>query len=106
MGVSSDITERKAAEAALRSARAEAERANLAKSTFLAAAGRDLRQPVRSLTLLLSVIKGQVAGLPDAFEAVGSAEAAVNGLSGLLAAILDVSRLDVGAGAPKASGST
>ena len=106
MGVSSDITERKTAETEVRTARAEAEKANLAKSTFLAAAGRDLRQPLQSLTLFLSVIKARVAGLPDALEAVHRAEAAVNGLSELLTAIVDASRLDVGAAAAKAPGST
>ena len=96
MGVSSDITERKAAEADSRDAKAEAEKVNRAKSTFLAAASDDLRPPLQSLTVLLSVIKRHVAGPPDAVEAVHGAEAAVKDLSGLLTAFLDVSRLDAG----------
>jgi len=62
--VSFDITQAKTAEAELQLAKAEAERASLAKSKFLAAASHDLRQPVQSLTLLLSMIKRQVADKP------------------------------------------
>ena len=94
--VSSDITKHKAAEAELQLARAEAERASLAKSKFLAAASHDLRQPVQSLTLLLAMIKRQVADKPKAAEAANLAEAALKGLSSLLTGILDISRLEAG----------
>ena len=91
IGISSDITERKAVEAALRAAVAESDRANRAKAAFLAAASQDLRQPVQSLTLLLSVIRRQVAEQPETTETVLVAEAELNGLSGLLDGILDIS---------------
>jgi two-component system, sensor histidine kinase and response regulator len=94
--VSSDITKSKAAEAELQLAKAEAERASLAKSKFLAAASHDLRQPVQSLTLLLAMIKRQVADKPKAAEGVNLAETALKGLSSLLTGILDISRLEAG----------
>jgi PAS domain S-box-containing protein len=94
--VSFDITQAKTAEAELQLAKAEAERASLAKSKFLAAASHDLRQPVQSLTLLLAMIKRQVADKPKAAEGVNLAEAALKGLSGLLTGILDISKLEAG----------
>jgi len=94
--VSSDITKHKAAEAELQLAKAEAERASVAKSKFLAAASHDLRQPVQSLTLLLAMIKRQVADKPKAAEGVNLAETALKGLSSLLTGILDISRLEAG----------
>jgi PAS domain S-box-containing protein len=98
--VSSDITKQKAAKAELQIAKAEAERASLAKSKFLAAASHDLRQPVQSLTLLLAIIKREVADKPKAAEGVNLAEAALKGLSSLLTGILDISRLEAGVVAP------
>jgi len=95
-----DISERKQAERALALAKAEAERANIAKSKFLAAASHDLRQPVQSLTLLLSLIKGQVKDKPKTADAVEMAKSAVNSLNGLLTGILDISKLDAGVVAP------
>ena len=98
-----DVTERKAAEFALRAAKDESDRANRAKSTFLAAASHDLRQPVQSLTLLLSVIKRHAAEQPKAAQAVVMADAALNSLSGLLNGILDLSKLDAGLVTPVAA---
>lgn len=62
IGISRDITRRKTAEEKLRQARDEAERANLAKSKFLASASHDLRQPLQSLVLFAGVLKGYVEG--------------------------------------------
>ncbi len=95
-----DITERKKAEQALALAKTEAERANVAKSKFLAAASHDLRQPVQSLTLLLSAIKGQVKDRPRTASAVEMAKSAVDSLNGLLTGILDISKLGAGVVTP------
>jgi len=84
-------------------ASSEALRADRAKSKFLAAASHDLRQPVQSLVLLLSVIKRQLPDTPTAAEAVRLAQDSVKSLTGMLAGILDLSRLDAHVIAPTVS---
>jgi PAS domain S-box-containing protein len=91
-----DISARKQAELALALAKAEAERANIAKSKFLAAASHDLRQPVQSLTLLLSAMQRHVMDKPKAANIVAMANASMASLNGMLTGILDISRLDAG----------
>ena len=91
-----DISERKRIEGQIAEARNEAERANRAKSKFLAAASHDLRQPVQSLVLLMALVERQIAANPEARQTLAMMQKAVNGLEGLLTAILDISRLDAG----------
>jgi signal transduction histidine kinase/CheY-like chemotaxis protein len=86
--------------AEIRAAMTEAERANLAKSKFLATASHDLRQPVQSLTLLLSVVGRQVAGMPKAANTVEMAKASMASLNAMLTGMLDISRLDAGVVTP------
>ncbi|UEM24382.1 PAS domain-containing protein (plasmid) [Skermanella mucosa] len=95
IGVSRDITERKAREEALRQAKEEAERANLAKSKFLAAASHDLRQPLQSLTLFTGVLRGHVQSARGQ-QALQHLEHGLDTLKALLDSLLDVSRLDAG----------
>ena len=64
-GTATEITEQKQMEEALREATLDAERANRAKSKFLASASHDLRQPVQSLVLLLALIERQVGDQPE-----------------------------------------
>ncbi|MCW2241835.1 PAS domain-containing hybrid sensor histidine kinase/response regulator [Azospirillum canadense] len=89
-----DITARKEAEEALRQAKEDAEQANLAKSTFLAAASHDLRQPMQSLLLFLDVLKPHVA--PKGQEALKHLGHGLDVLRDLLDSLLDISRLDAG----------
>ena len=95
-----DLICRKQVESDLRAAKAEADRNSLAKSKFLAAASHDLRQPVQSLTLLLSTIERQVADKPRAAHLVDMANASMANLNRMLTGILDISRLDAGVIAP------
>ena len=81
---------------ALARAKAEAERANVAKSKFLAAASHDLRQPVQSLVLQMAVAEHQIVDNPRALETLGKMRGSLEGLNGLLGAILDISWLDAG----------
>jgi PAS domain S-box-containing protein len=95
-----DITERKLSEDALRQAHVEAERANRAKSRFLAAASHDLRQPLQAAHLFAAALR---IGLErrDDLELLGSIEDALKAGNALLDALLDVSRLDAGVLTPK-----
>jgi PAS domain S-box-containing protein len=95
-----DITAEIEGTRTLAAAKADAERANQSKSRFLAAASHDLRQPVQSLVLLLSVIERQGARNPQTLETTKLMRAAVDGLHGLLNSVLDISRLDAGVVAP------
>lgn len=119
-GIMRDITARKAAEDALRKAMDEAEtareeaelareeallakdaaeRADLAKSKFLAAASHDLRQPVQSLFFFGYSLAQSLRDHPAA-PLMNSMQEAMNGLLLLLDSLLDVSRLDAGVVTP------
>ena len=83
------------ATAALREQRDTAERASSAKTRFLAAASHDLRQPMHALSLLVAALKQeQTAALRD--ELLKRIDATSEAMSGLLDALLDISRLDAG----------
>lgn len=74
-----------------------AERANKAKSRFLAAASHDLRQPLHALSLFAADLQRQIRsgtakGLPRLAEQISTSTAV---LSELLDSLLDISRLDV-----------
>jgi len=55
-----DVTEQEAVAEALRTAKKEADRATAIKTRFLAAASHDLRQPLQSVGLYLSVLSRQL----------------------------------------------
>jgi two-component system, sensor histidine kinase len=72
-----------------------AEQASAAKSKFLAAASHDLRQPLHALGLFTAALRERVTGI-ETKPLMGSIEQSVSALSGLLDALLDLSRLDAG----------
>lgn len=96
-----DITARKQSESALEAAKAEAEKANNAKSRFLAAASHDLRQPLSALSLYVNLLEHHVS--PDSGDIVSSIQHCVVSLSELLTDLLDISKLDAGVVTPKPS---
>ncbi len=83
------------AQAALR-AREEAERANLSKSKFLAAASHDLRQPLQSALLFAAALAPGLTD-PRAKRTAANLELSLEALRSLLDRLLDISKLDAGA---------
>jgi PAS domain S-box-containing protein len=94
-----DVTERKLVERELKETRAQADRANLAKSHFLATASHDLRQPLQSLALLNGALQRLITD-GDALEALAQQDQAIGAMSRLLNALLDISKLESGAVKP------
>jgi PAS domain S-box-containing protein len=97
-----DVSERQRFEAELMAAReaadtarAAADRANQAKSRFLATASHDLRQPLQSLALLTGALRRTVTGA-DAAEVLVQQEHAVGTMARLLSTLLDLSKLESG----------
>ena len=91
-----DVTDRKRIQTELMQAREAAERANLAKSRFLATASHDLRQPLQTLSLLNGTLR-RVVRDPVAGEAVAQQGQAIDAMSRLTNALLDISKLESGA---------
>lgn len=96
-----DMTERRAIDASLVAARAEAERANSAKSRFLATASHDLRQPMHSMRLLNAAMRKLEPQNVELRELLQRQDMAIENATHLLDALLDVSRLESGAISPQ-----
>jgi PAS domain S-box-containing protein len=97
-----DVTDRKRVEAELvvarqvaEQARETADRANSAKSRFLATASHDLRQPLQALALLNGTMRRMI-GDAELLEANSHQEQAIGAMSRLLNALLDISKLESG----------
>jgi len=95
-----DITDRREIQNALREAREIADRANQAKSRFLATASHDLRQPLQALSLLNGTMRRLVTD-PTLADALAQEEQAIGAMSRLLNALLDISKLESGAIKPE-----
>jgi signal transduction histidine kinase/CheY-like chemotaxis protein len=80
----------------LQLAKTEAERANLAKTRFLAAASHDLRQPLHTVGLLVSLLRERLKGR-EALELADKVYRSVDTLEALFGGLLDISKLDAGA---------
>ena len=71
------------------------EEANAAKSRFLAAASHDLRQPMVTIGVLVGLLREQPS-TPAQQRLIGRVDEAVAAMEGLLAGLLDLSRLESG----------
>ena len=97
-----DVTEQRRVEnaardaAALAKARDSAVRAKERNSRFLAAASHDLRQPLQTIELLNATLRRLVSDR-DAGEILAQQDQAIDAMSRLLNALLDVSKLESGA---------
>lgn len=94
-----DNTERQKINEALIAAREDADRANRAKSRFLATASHDLRQPIQTIRLLNAAMLK--ISRPDLRELLQQQERAIEGMTRMLNALLDISRLESGAIEPQ-----
>ncbi len=96
------LLERTEQQALIEQARFEAEHANASKTTFLAAAGHDLRQPMHALVQYVGQLKrhNRDASLDDTVHRIGSS---LDAMQDLLDSILEVSKLMMGAVRPVVS---
>jgi PAS domain S-box-containing protein len=85
---------------ALAEASAAAERANRAKTRFLAAVSHDLAQPLNAARLFAHALGQQLGETPQR-AAVDHIDGALGSAEGLLAGLLDMSRLDAGRMTPQ-----
>jgi PAS domain S-box-containing protein len=97
-----DMTERRQITEELVAAREDADRANRAKSRFLATASHDLRQPMQTIRLLNAAML-KVVPEPEIRELLQHQGQAIESMARLLDALLDISRLESGAIEPVAA---
>jgi signal transduction histidine kinase/CheY-like chemotaxis protein len=80
----------------MRQAKDRADQANIAKSSFLAAASHDLRQPVHALGLFIGALRSRRMDA-EARRLVDHIDESVRALDDLFTSLLDISKLDAGA---------
>jgi PAS domain S-box-containing protein len=98
-----DMTERRAINDALVAAREEADRANMAKSRFLAAASHDLRQPLQTIRLLNASLLTLTPETAEHYDLLRRQQSAIDSASRMLNSLLDLTRLESGAIEPHLS---
>jgi len=81
--------------AALAAAKEEAERANLSKTRFLAAASHDLLQPLNAARLFASTL-AELQSAPEPRRVAQRVERSLQTIEDLIRALLDISKLDAG----------
>jgi PAS domain S-box-containing protein len=94
-GLTTDITERKRFEQEISRARKLAEVADRAKSSFLAAASHDLRQPLQTLRFLQASLEQQHPH-DDGRKIVADIGHSLDTMSSMLSSLLDVNQLETG----------
>ncbi|UEM25083.1 PAS domain-containing protein (plasmid) [Skermanella mucosa] len=93
--IAQDVTQRKKAEEKLVTDKLAAEQASRAKTSFLAAASHDLRQPIQALALFARLLEKRVTGQASK-NLVGLIQQSARSLSDLLEAVIHLSRLEAG----------
>jgi signal transduction histidine kinase/CheY-like chemotaxis protein len=79
--------------------KADAERANAAKSRFLAVASHDLRQPMHAVSLLVGLL-GHHHSTADQGEVIRKIQRSVDAMEDMFVSLLDISKLDARAVRP------
>ncbi|WP_017905808.1 ATP-binding protein [Pseudomonas asplenii] len=92
--ITRDITDRRAAEIALRTAREEAERASRAKSEFLSRMSHELRTPLNSILGFAQLL--EMDAQPGQQANVGHILRGGRHLLGLINEVLDIARIEAG----------
>jgi PAS domain S-box-containing protein len=95
-----DMTERRTINDALVAAREEADRANMAKTRFLATASHDLRQPLQTIRLLNASLLTLTTEATEQHELLRRQESAIDSAGRMINALLDITRLESGAVEP------
>ena len=90
-----EINERREVEQALQDAKAAAERANVSKTSFLAAASHDLNQPLNAARLFLGALSQELPPGREQ-ELTRRIDSALSTMDHLLTALMDISKLDAG----------
>jgi PAS domain S-box-containing protein len=93
-GISTDITVRTRAERAVRAAKDEAERANLAKGEFLSRMSHELRTPLNSILGFGRLLQLELAGKVEFSEKADRIVQAGQHLLTLINEVLDISRIE------------
>jgi PAS domain S-box-containing protein len=95
-----DMTEQRAINDALVAAREEADRANMAKTRFLATASHDLRQPLQTIRLLNASLLTLTPETVKQHALLRRQESAIDGASRMINSLLDITHLESGAVEP------
>ncbi|MGF7212983.1 PAS domain S-box-containing protein [Skermanella aerolata] len=93
--IARDVTEQKRVEEGLLADKLAAEQANRAKTSFLAAASHDLRQPIQAVALFAKLLDNRVVE-PSSRNLVRLIQQSVLSLANLLEAVIHLSKLDAG----------
>ncbi|MDQ8698143.1 chemotaxis protein CheB [Hyphomicrobium sp. LHD-15] len=95
-----DVTEVKRESEALATAKALAERANIGKSRFLAAASHDLRQPLQTINLLQGILTKRTRD-EGTLKLLERLDDTVGAMSNMLDKLLDINQLEAGVVRPE-----
>ena len=81
---------------AQRTAKLQAEAANVSKTRFVAAASHDLLQPLNAARLFASALESRATAHPELLELTSRIDGSMRAAEELLKDLLDVARLDIG----------
>ncbi|MBW6425910.1 PAS-domain containing protein [Rhizobium sp. XQZ8] len=87
----------------LAEAQASADEANIGKTRFFAAAGHDILQPLNAARLYSSALVERLGASDNNSALVSNIDSALESVEAILGAVLDISRLDTGAMKPRLS---